>query len=390
MQSQCTLLNNAYSPVDGFASAEGTKEFVDRAVRTHNIVPNHFRQRDGIFLSSIGMGTYLGEPTAHHDELIENAVYDSVKSGAVNVIDTAINYRFMKSEKSIGRALGRLINDNVISRNQVFICTKNGYITNDADYPSVDVMEYIQKMFISTGLIDPADISSGYNILNPNYIARCIDKSLMNMRLNTIDLIYIHNAYESWNEDVSRPDFNKMIADVFRTYEKYRSNNKIRYYGMATWSCFRVPRDSKEYLSLEDMVNIAEEVGGKNHGFKFIQLPYNLAYSEALFLKNQNVGSEKDLTILEACRRLNIGVFTSVPLLQSRLLDVKVPDYSGMTDQVHKLIQIVRSTPSVTAALLGQKNPEHVTKNVSIAKIPPLEESDFGEAVNTLSQRSIR
>jgi aryl-alcohol dehydrogenase-like predicted oxidoreductase len=210
------------------------------------------------------------------------------------------------------------------------------------------------------------------------------------MRLNTIDLVYIHNAFESWNEDVSRPEFNKMIADVFRTYEKYRSYNKIRYYGMATWSCFRVPRDSKEYLSLEDMVNIAEEVGGKNHGFKFIQLPYNLAYSEALFLKNQNVGSEKDLTILEACRRLNIGVFTSVPLLQTRLLDVKVPDYSGMTDQVHKLIQIVRSTPSVTAALLGQKNPEHVTKNVSIAKIPPLEESDFGEAVNTLSQRSIK
>jgi aryl-alcohol dehydrogenase-like predicted oxidoreductase len=380
---------NNYSAVDGFANTEGTKEFVNRALHSHDVVPNHFRQRDGIFLSSIGMGTYLGDPTIQHDELIEKAIYDSVKSGAVNVLDTAINYRYMKSEKCIGRAISRLIDDNIISRNQVFVCTKNGYITNDADYPSVDVMEYIQKMFIDPGLIQAGDISSGYNILNPNYIARCIDKSLMNMRLKTIDLVYIHNAFESWAQDVSRSEFNHMIAEVFRTYERYRTENKIRYYGMATWSCFRVPYDNKEYLSLEEMVNIAKEIGGKNHGFKFIQLPYNLVYSEAIFLKNQNVGSEKDLTILEACRKLDIGVFTSVPLLQSRLLNVKVPDYSGITDQVVKLLQIVRSTPSVTAALIGQKNPNHVAKNVSISKIPPLVESDFREAVKTLSQRPI-
>jgi aryl-alcohol dehydrogenase-like predicted oxidoreductase len=378
---------NNFTALDGFADNDGTKEFVDRAIQSHDIVPNHFRQREGIFLSSVGMGTYLGEPTVGHDELVENAIYDSVKSGAINVLDTAINYRFMKSEKCIGRTLSRLVSDNVISRNQLFVSTKNGYITNDGDYPSIDVMEYIQKMFISPGLIDASDISSGYNVLNPNYIARCIDKSLMNMRLKTIDLVYIHNAFESWNEDVSRSEFNHMIADVFKTYERYRTDNKIRYYGMATWSCFRVPRESKEYLALEDIVSIAEEVGGKNHGFKFIQLPYNLAYSEPIFLKNQNVGSEKGLTILEACKKFNIGVFTSAPLLQNRLLNVKVPDFLGITDQVTKLIQIVRSTPSVTSALIGQKNPDHVSKNVGIAKIPPLEESEFREAVNTLSQR---
>jgi hypothetical protein len=57
---------------------------------------------------------------------------------------------------------------------------------------------------------------------------------------------------------------------------------------------------------------MAEKVGGgKDHGFRFIQLPYNLAYSEALFLKNQSVGSENKLTILEAAAKLNIGIFTS-------------------------------------------------------------------------------
>jgi aryl-alcohol dehydrogenase-like predicted oxidoreductase len=382
-------LTHSYSAVDGYATSEGTKKYVDNAINNNEILRSHFRSFEGLLLSSIGMGTYLGEPTPHDDDLVENAVYESVKSGSINVIDTAINYRLMKSEKSIGRAIDRLVNDNIISRNQVFICTKNGYITNDGDYSSIGMMEYIQKMFISPGLIDPSDISSGYHVLNPNYIARCIDKSLVNMRLNTIDLVYIHNAYEGWYADIGKNEFYESIAKVFQTYERYRSTNKIRYYGMATWTCFRVPQDSKEYLSLEDMIRIAEDIGGMNHGFRFIQLPYNLAYSEALFLKNQNVGSEKGLTILEACNRLNVGAFTSVPLFQTRLLNAKIPEYSGITDQVLKLIQIIRSTPNVTAPLLGHKNPAHVNQNIRIAKIPPLNEFEFEKALDILSQRSL-
>ena len=379
-------MTHSYSAVDGYATSEGTKKYVDNAINNNEILRSHFRSFEGLLLSSIGMGTYLGEPTPHDDDLVENAVYESVKSGSINVIDTAINYRLMKSEKSIGRAIDRLVNDNIISRNQVFICTKNGYITNDGDYSSIGMMEYIQKMFISPGLIDPSDISSGYHVLNPNYIARCIDKSLVNMRLNTIDLVYIHNAYEGWYADIGKNEFYESIAKVFQTYERYRSNNKIRYYGMATWTCFRVPQDSKEYLSLEDMIRIAEDIGGMNHGFRFIQLPYNLAYSEAHFLKNQNVGSEKGLTILEACNRLNVGAFTSVPLFQTRLLNAKIPEYSGITDQVLKLIQIIRSTPNVTAPLLGHKNPAHVNQNIRIAKIPPLNEFEFEKALDILSQ----
>jgi aryl-alcohol dehydrogenase-like predicted oxidoreductase len=382
-------MTQTYNAVDGYATSEGTKKYVDNAINNNEILRSHFRSFDGLHLSSIGMGTYLGEPTSDDDELVENAVYESVKSGSINVIDTAINYRLMKSEKSIGRAIARLVKDNIITRNQIFISTKNGYITNDGDYSSIGVMEYIQKMFISTGLIDPSDVSSGYHILNPNYIARCIDKSLMNMRLNTIDLVYIHNAYEGWYADIEKNEFYESIAKVFQTYERYRSNNKIRYYGMATWTCFRVPPDSKEYLSLEDMISIAEDIGGANHGFRFIQLPYNLAYSEALFLKNQNVGSEKGLSILEACNRLNVGVFTSVPLFQTKLLNAKIPEYSGITDQVLKLIQIIRSTPNVTAPLLGHKNPAHVKQNIRIAKMSPLNEVEFEKALGILSKSSL-
>jgi aryl-alcohol dehydrogenase-like predicted oxidoreductase len=372
-----------YETLNGHATHSGTKKYAEDAVQKGK-PSSHFRLFDGMYLSSIGIGTYLGQPNTEDDKDMENAIYESIKSGSVNVIDSSINYRAMKSEKSIGRALTRLIKEGVVSRDQVFICTKNGYITNDGDYPGIDVMEYMQNMFISTGLIDMNDISSGYNVLNPNYIARCIDKSLMNMHLSTVDLVYVHNAFESWHNDVGREQFMEMLSKVFEVYEKYRTNKKIRYYGMATWTCFRVPPNNREYLSLEEVVNLAEKVGGMQHGFRFIQLPYNLSYSEALLLQNQSVRSEKNLTLLEAAERLNIKVFTSIPLFQGRLLGAKIPDYMGLNDQVAKLVQIIRSSPSVIAPLIGYKKQEHVEQNLRIANVPPLSDNEFRDVVRAL------
>ena len=372
--------------IKGFASSEGTKKFRDNAIKKGKSYL-HFKEFDDLILSSIGMGTYLGDLSKEDDIDIENALYESVKSHAINVIDSAINYRAMKSEKSIGRSITRLVNDGIISRDEIFVGTKNGYITNDGDYPMLDVWEYIQRMYISTGIIKAEDISSGYNVLNPAYIEKCIERSRFNLKLDTIDLVYIHNAFESWNQDVSKNKFFDMLSKVFEVYEKFRSKNKIRYYGMATWTCFRVGEENKEYLSLDEVYNIAKSIGGVDHGFRFIQIPYNLAYSEALFLKNQNVGNEKKLTILEAAKRLKIGVFSSVPLLQGKLIQTKIPDYSEtLTDPIMKLLQIIRSSPSIIAPLIGQKKMDHVNKNNKISEIPPLSEEEFKLAIEVLTK----
>jgi len=372
--------------IKGFASSEGTKKFRDIAIKKGKAYL-HFKEFDDLILSSIGMGTYLGDPSKEDDTDIENALYESVKSHAINVIDSAINYRAMKSEKSIGRSITRLVNDGIISRDEIFVSTKNGYITNDGDYPMLDVWEYIQRMYISTGIIKAEDISSGYNVLKPAYIEKCIERSRFNLKLDTIDLVYVHNAFESWHQDVTKDKFFDMLSKVFEIYEKFRSENKIRYYGMATWTCFRVSEENKEYLSLAEVYNIAKSIGGIDHGFRFIQLPYNLAYSEALFLKNQNVGNEKKITILEAAKRLKIGVFSSVPLLQGKLIQTKIPDYSeGLTDPIMKLVQIIRSSPSIIAPLIGQKKMDHVNNNNKISEVRPLSEEEFKLAIEVLTK----
>ena len=83
------------------ATREGTETYRQRFAK--DVAENHFRQEQDLWVSSIGIGTYLGNPDAYTDERYTNAVVRAVQLGA-NVIDTASNYRFQRSERSIGEA----------------------------------------------------------------------------------------------------------------------------------------------------------------------------------------------------------------------------------------------------------------------------------------------
>ena len=56
-----------------------------------------------------------------------NGIIESVQTGGVNVIDTAINYRYQKSERVVGAALRYLIQQGYV-RDEFFISSKNGYV----------------------------------------------------------------------------------------------------------------------------------------------------------------------------------------------------------------------------------------------------------------------
>ena len=167
-------------------------------------------------------------------------------------------------------------------------------------------------------------------------------------------------------------------------YEQKRTEGKIRFYGMATWECFRVAHDNPQYLSLEDIVEMAKKIGGKNHGFRFIQLPFNLAYDQALLGKTQLLEGQP-VSLLEAAVKLEIGVFTSVPFMQGRLLTPgTMPDFCDLKPSLRAL-QFIRSTPGILAPLVGQKSSEHVSENTEIMKIPVLSDDEFIKLVKTLT-----
>ncbi len=88
-----------------WATEEGTASYRNRF--SGKVGENHFRYQQGLWMSSIGMGTYLGTHDAPTDDLYHQAVVRAVEMG-VNVIDSAINYRLQRSERTIGAALKEL------------------------------------------------------------------------------------------------------------------------------------------------------------------------------------------------------------------------------------------------------------------------------------------
>jgi aryl-alcohol dehydrogenase-like predicted oxidoreductase len=348
---------------------------------------SHFKIIENLKLSSVGMGTYLGNLSAQDDDDLEKSLYFSIKEGGINVIDSSINYRSMLSEKCIGRAISRLIEEEVIDRESVFICTKNGYVTNDGDLRKIDIDSYLQLMFLNNNILSHSDLSPSYHIMNPNYISRCIDKSLCNMGFNTIDLIYIHNSFESWYNVVDRSTYHEMLSRVFQLYEDFRQRGKINFYGMATWNCFTSKENSKGYLSLKEVVNIANDVGGSNNGFKFIQLPFNMSLNEPYTFRNQPTETSSKATLLESAQKYGIHVFTSVPLYQGKLLQTKLDKspLDNLPSMSLKLLQFARSTPGIAAPLIGQKKLSHTKENIMISKYAPLNEVEYNTMTSMLS-----
>ena len=363
----------------GFATLEGTEKFA----KNSNINQLNFKKFHNLNLSNVGIGTYLGDSDEKTDEAVKNAVKQSILFG-VNVIDTAINYRAQKAERSVGRAISELIQEGKITREQIFLCTKNGYLTNDGDVKQ-EFWEYVKNEYSAKGIIGEGDVSSGYHCMTIPYLNDQLERSMKNLGVECIDLLYLHNAVEGQINDISKEQFLKNLRLVFELYEKKRREGKIKFYGMATWECFRVTNDSAQYLSLQDTVRIAEEVGGKDHGFRFIQLPFNMHYDQALLKKNQ-LFDGSPISILEAASKLGIGVFTSVPFMQGRLLAPgAMPEFDDLIPSLRAL-QFIRSTPGVLAPLVGQKSQEHVSENLAIMKIPPLSEVEYLSLVRKLTE----
>src|SRR6266581_1380531 len=110
--------------LNGWATLEGTARYRERFREA--AAEGHFRKRQDLWFSSIGVGTYLGDADDETDARYAESVARAVELGA-NVIDTAANYRFQRSERSIGAAL-RQLGERAFGREEMLICSKGGYL----------------------------------------------------------------------------------------------------------------------------------------------------------------------------------------------------------------------------------------------------------------------
>ena len=364
------------APIPGRATSDGTRRFRDRALEGHPIPPEHFRTDPSkLVLSSIGLGTYLGPPDAPTDAAVEQAVTICLTSGRVNVLDTAINYRFQRAERSVGRALGRAISSGRVARDEVFLSTKVGYLAPDAE-AGLPPDAWIRKELLAPGILRPEDVADGSHAMSPAYLTDQIERSRRNLGVESIDLLYLHNAPDAQLPTIGRERFLERLRDAFELLERWRDDGRVGAYGLATWDCLRAAPNDPSFFDLETAVGIAREVGGADHGFRYVQFPFNLGMPEAVTFRNQPVGGSV-ATLFDAARALGVGCFTSVPLFQGQLAR-SGPTHPGLST-AQTALQFARSAPGVIAPLVGAKSPEHLSENLDVAARRPWTPEEFAE-----------
>jgi aryl-alcohol dehydrogenase-like predicted oxidoreductase len=358
----------------GCATTAGTRRYALRLAAV--TAAGHFRQQQELFMSSIGLGTYLGHWDERTDRMYQEAIRRAIDLGC-NVIDSAINYRFQRSERAIGAALKQAFDAKRAARDEVIIATKGGFIPFDGEPPR-DARAWIIENIIDTGAAAAGEIVGGSHCMAPRYLDNQLSRSLENLDLACVDVYYIHNP-EMQLQAVSRAEFDRRIGAAFAFLEEAAAAGRIGFYGTATWNGYRQPPTAPDYLSLEELVNIARGLAGDDHHFRVIQLPYNLAMPEALTEGNQTVNGEA-LSLLMAADRLGMTVMCSASILQARL-SANLPAFVGATLQglktdAQRAIQFVRSTPGVTTALVGMSHRSHVEENLEVARVepPPVEQ----------------
>ena len=362
--------------LSGVATFDGTERYASRI--GGRLPADHFRRLDGgPRISSVGIGTYLGKEDAATDVQYQKAVTRALERG-INVIDTAINYRCQRSERAIGAALEHAVGRGLVARDEIIVATKGGFIPFDGAVPR-DAGVYFTETYLKPGIVRPDDVVGGAHCMTPRYLADQIERSRRNLGLETLDVYYVHNP-ETQLEELGPDEFFPRLRRAFESLEQAAGDGRIARYGTATWNGYRIDPGAPGHLSLEEVTAAARDAGGADHHFKVIQVPHNLAMTEAFPRATQRVGGEL-VTLVEAARRLGVYVMASASVYQGQLTRNLPPVVAqflpGLETDAQRALQFVRSTPGIGTALVGMKSVEHVEDNAVVTGVSPLPAADF-------------
>ena len=347
-----------------------------------------YRFNGELFFPSLGIGTYKAEPYKEENYIINygEAIKAALRNG-IHFIDTAINYRYQMSEREIGEALQEMIEIGEIKREEVIIASKGGFIPLDFPFPD-NPYGWIQEHMIDTGLSTKEEIIIDQHCMTPAYLRWSCEQSLKNLSLDTIDIFFLHNP-ETQLGYVDQETFYGRIEAAFELFEALRFEGKIVAYGIAAWNGFLYEEDHMEYISLANIVEIARRVGGENHGFKYLQSPFNMAKPHAYSYANQQCKDGNYYPLMNACAQFGLSFLGSSPLLQKNLFKrpfaSKIGELMNTTElsDVASALQFARSAGAITA-IFGAVDPAHVTDNAILAYVPNVST----EAMNMLMRDS--
>lgn len=239
----------------------------------------------------------------------EKALVKAIQSG-INIIDTSANYSDGGSEKLIGKVLLELIEYGKLSRDEIIIISKGGYIQG-SNYDIASERENSGKPFPEVTKCAP-DL---WHCIHPEFLEDQISRSLERLNQKTIDIYLLHNPeyYLSYSqitdEERRRKEYYRRIKQAFIHLEKEVDKGRIRYYGISS-NTFGLPSNKSNFTSLEKVLEIANSISQDNH-FAVVQFPMNLFEQGGAQNKNQSNGTK---TFLQLAEESNLGVLVNRPL----------------------------------------------------------------------------
>ncbi|WP_243384806.1 aldo/keto reductase [Geothrix alkalitolerans] len=318
-------------------------------------------------LSSLGLGTYLGEATSAADEGYAAAARAFFAAGG-NVFDTAANYRGGRSERALGRAFAGM------PREAFFVSTKAGYLPMGDGLTDESPGAWFRRTLEGPGILSAEEVVDGCHAMTPRYLAHQLEVSRAALGMATVDLFHLHNP-EQQLPHLGPEAFYTAIQKAFEACEGFVASGAIRAYGVATWNGLRVPPGRADHLSLERLMAAAEAAGGRDHHFRWIQLPLNLALPEAFIAPTQPFRGER-LTPLQAACAAGLSVQTSASIMQARILSQLPADLVealGGATPAQAALQFTRSCAGVTVALCGMGRADHATENAAVMALPKVD-----------------
>ncbi|OGH94304.1 MAG: hypothetical protein A2039_09200 [Candidatus Melainabacteria bacterium GWA2_34_9] len=289
--------------LNGFASINATK-ILSEKYKEFSFNP---LGKTGLLISEVGFGGYKIDIRS---PLNRDALKKALLSG-INLIDTSSNYTDGNSEILIGEVLSEIVNANLLSRDSVVVVTKGGCLQGQ----NYDLSQ--ERKEEGSPFLELVEIKKGFEYcIHPEFIEDQIKRSLDRLKLKSIDVYLLQEPeyYLKWaknkntDKETARSKCYARIKKAFEYLEKEVQKGRIKYYGISS-NTFSSDPDEYYFISLERLINIANEISPFNH-FSVIEFPLNLIEKDAVLKRNQS----NNMTLLELAENKNMGVLISRPL----------------------------------------------------------------------------
>jgi hypothetical protein len=284
------------------ASIEGTINYISNFPE----IKSKILGKTGFHASICGFGCYrVDDGIPQHKNALEKAILSGI-----NIIDTSSNYSDGGSEILIGKVLNKLFSENKISRDNIIVVSKGGYLQGS------NLKLGIEREQSANPFNDVLKCSPDlWHCISPDFLENQITLSLQRLNLKTVDVYLLHNPeYFLTYSIISEPErrereYYKRIKDAFIYLEEEVKRGRISYYGISS-NTFGEKVTQSNFTLLEKVIEIANEISINNH-FAVVQFPMNLIESGGINNLNQQNQSK---TFLQLASDYNIGVLVNRPL----------------------------------------------------------------------------